>query len=219
MSVTPQSVQELIDSTDFGHRIRGINQLRLLDPKIAFEMVQPLITDQNARIRYAAVSQLDRLGKQDLDKTLELLRDRLRHDTEVDVRAVAADVIGGLKLSQAFEDLQQLYHETTDWLIQLSIIACLGEFGDPRGFELLQEALNSDNNLVKTAAISSLGELGDHRAIDLLLPFVSDEDWQIRYRLVQALANLGGEQAKKALEQLSQDPVEQVAQEAKTNLN
>lgn len=219
MSVTPESVQELINSTDFGDRIRGINQLRLLDPKIAFEIIKPLITDQNARVRYAAVSQLDPLGKQDLDIALELLRDRLRYDTEVDVKAVAADVIGGLKLTVAFEDLQQLYYQTSEWLIQLSIIACLGEFGDPRGFELLKDALSRENNLVKTAAISALGELGDSRAIALLLPLINDEDWQIRYRLVQAFGYLKGEQAKAALEQLSQDSVEQVAQEARNHLS
>ncbi|ACK70979.1 PBS lyase HEAT domain protein repeat-containing protein [Gloeothece citriformis PCC 7424] len=219
MSVTPESVQILINSSDFGERIKGINQLRSLDPKIAFEIIQPLVTDPNARVRYAAVSQLDPLGKQDLDKALELLLDRLRYDSEVDVKAVAADVIGGLKLTTAFEDLQQLYYQTSEWLIQLSIIACLGEFGDPRGFELLESALNSDNNLVKTAAISSLGELGDQKAIAVLMPFLEDEDWQIRYRLVQAFGRLGGEQTRAALEQLSQDSVEQVAQEAKTYLN
>ncbi|WP_013323529.1 phycobilisome degradation protein NblB [Gloeothece verrucosa] len=219
MSVTPESVQALIDSSDFGDRIRGINQLRQLDPKIAFEMIQPLVSDQNVRVRYAAVSQLDPLGKQDLEKALELLRERLRFDPEADVKAVAADVIGGLKLTAAFEDLQQLYHQTSEWLIQMSIIACLGEFGDPRGFDLLKIALQNENSLVATAAISALGELGDSRAIELLLPFINDPDWQVRYRLVQAFGNLEGEQAKTALEQLSGDPVEQVAVAAQTLLS
>ncbi|MGK7873319.1 MAG: phycobilisome degradation protein NblB [Xenococcaceae cyanobacterium] len=218
MSVTPESVQQLLNSDDFGDRIRGINQLRQLEPKVAFEMVQPMVTDKNTRVRYAAVSQLDTIGKQDLDISLKLLRDRLLNDSEPDVQAVAADAIGGLKLTVAFDDLQQLYHQTSEWLIQFSIIAALGELGDPRGFELLKEALTSETNLVKTVAISALGELGDSRAVPLLTPFATDSDWQVRYRLVQALGRLGGSQAHSTLEKLAKDEVEQIAQEAKNNL-
>jgi HEAT repeat protein len=219
MSMTPEAVQQLLDSEQFSDRIKGINQLRQLDPKLAFEMIKPLVNDKNTRVRYAAVSQLDTLGQQDLESALNLLRDRLFNDPEVDVQAAAADAIGGLKLTVAFEDLQQLYSQTSEWLIQFSIIATLGELGDPRGFDLLKDALSSENNLVKTAAISSLGELGDERAIPLLLPLATDEDWQIRYRLVQSLGRLGGDRARSMLEQLTQDDVDQVAQEAKNNLS
>ncbi|HAC64253.1 MAG TPA: phycocyanin alpha phycocyanobilin lyase, partial [Cyanothece sp. UBA12306] len=180
---------------------------------------QPLITDPNDRIRYAAVSQLDPLGKQDLDLALSLLRDRLLNDSELDVKAAAADVIGGLKLKDAYEDLQQVYEQSSDWVLQMTIVAALGELGDPRGFNLLQTALTAKNGLVKTAAISALGELGNPQAIPLLISFIDDEDWQIRYRLAQALGHLGGEQAQITLEKLAQDSVEQVAHEAKHQLN
>ncbi|MDJ0688691.1 MAG: HEAT repeat domain-containing protein [Xenococcaceae cyanobacterium MO_188.B32] len=218
MSITPESVQQLLKSEDFGDRIKGLNHLRTMDPGVAFELIKPMVKDKNTRVRYAAVSQFDTLGHQDLVASLEILRDRLYNDPEPDVQAAAADAIGGLKLTEAFEDLVKMYHQSADWLIQFSIIATLGELGEPRGFDLLQEALNSDNNLVQTAAISSLGELGDDRAIPLLIPFVNNDDWQIRYRLTQALGRLGGEQANFTLEKLAQDRVEQVAQEARNNL-
>ncbi|MBR8832265.1 MAG: hypothetical protein N5P05_003517 [Chroococcopsis gigantea SAG 12.99] len=218
MSYSPESVQTLLHSSDYGDRLQGINQLRQLDPALAFTMIQPLVIDTNARVRYAAVSQLDPLGKQDLDKALDLLQERLLYDSEADVKAAAADAIGGLKLVAAYDHLETLYYQTSDWLIQLSIIATLGELGEPRGFDLLLHALNSDNTLVKTAAVSALGELGDTRAISSLVPLVGDEDWQVRYRLAQSMGRLGGEQARAILAQLSQDPVEQVAREAKDNL-
>ena len=218
MSITPESVQQLLKSEDFGDRIKGLNHLRTMDPDVAFELIKPMVKDKNTRVRYAAVSQFDTLGDRDLVASLEILRDRLYNDPEPDVQAAAADAIGGLKLTEAFEDLVKMYHQSADWLIQFSIIATLGELGEPRGFDLLQEALNSDNNLVQTAAISSLGELGDDRAIPLLIPFVNNDDWQIRYRLTQALGRLGGEQANFTLEKLAQDRVEQVAQEARNNL-
>ncbi|TVQ44860.1 MAG: HEAT repeat domain-containing protein [Gloeocapsa sp. DLM2.Bin57] len=216
MSITPESVQQLINSENFGDRIKGINQLRHLnDPDRSFQILEPLLNDENTRIRYAAVSQLDTLGQSDLSKTLELLRDRLYNDSEVDVQAAAADVIGGLKLTEAFADLEKVYYSTSEWLIQMSIIASLGEFGDPRGFALLTDALNSDNPLVKTAAVSSLGELKDPQAIPLLLPLAQDPDWQIRYRLVQAISNLGiTPESRSILEHLAQDSVEAIASSA-----
>ena len=218
MSVTPESVQELLSSEDFGDRVRGINQLRQLEAKTALEMIKPMVTDKNTRVRYAAVSQLDTLGKCDRDTCLQLLRDRLLNDSEPDVQAAAADSIGGLQLTEAFDDLRELYHQTSEWLIEFSIIAALGELGDPRGFELLKEALASDTTLVQTVAIGALGELGDVRAVAEIIPFATNSDWQVRYRLVQALAKLGGEQARLTLEKLAEDEVEQIAQEAKKYL-
>ena len=220
MSITPESVKELLDSEDFGMRIRGLNQLREIEIETAFKMVQPLITDDNTRVRYAAVSQLDTLGNEHKEQSLEMLRDRLFNDPEPDVQAAAAaDAIGGLKLVEAYQDLANVFHDTSEWLVQFSIIAALGELGDTRGFDLLEEALKSDNNLLQTAAIGSMGELGDTRAIPLLSTFVDNEDWQIRYRLAQALGRLGGDEAQAVIAKLANDESEQVAQEAKNNLN
>lgn len=218
MSVTRESVQQLLSSENFGQRISGINQLRQLEQSVAFELVQPMITDKNTRVRYAAVSQLDTLGGQDLQATLAMLRDRLLNDEEPDVQAAAADALGALKLTQAYEDLRGLYRRTSEWLVQFSIIAALGELGDPRSFELLQEALNSETSLVQTAAISSFGELGDARAVPLLIPYAKDSDWQVRYRVVQALSRLGGAEARLGLEALAKDEKEEVAKEAQAAL-
>lgn len=215
MDVTLESVKELLSSEDLGDRLRAVNQIRYLESSIAFELIKKAIADPNARVRYSAVSQMDTLGGQDLPTALNLLRDHLLNDPEADVQAAAADCLGALKLTEAFEDLERVYHSTPEWLVKFSIVATLGELGDPRSFELLQEALASDNDLVKTAAISSFGELGDAQAIPLLVNYATDRDWQIRYRVVQALSRLGGPQAHSTLLALADDEVEAVAREAK----
>jgi HEAT repeat protein len=217
MSVTPESVKQLLSSQDFGDRLRAVNQIRQLEPAIGFELLQTAMKDGNARVRYSAVSQMDTLGSQNLELSLNLLRDLLK-DKEPDVQAAAADCLGALKLQEAFEDLQQLYHKTSEWVVQFSIIATLGALGEPRSFELLKLALESETELVKTAAISSLGELGNQEAIPLLATYITYPDWQIRYRVVQALSRLGGATASALLEKLAEDEVESVAQEAKIGL-
>jgi len=219
MNVTQEAVAELLNSEDFGDRMKGLNFLRQLDAAIAFNLIQPLVKDNNVRVRYAAVSQFDTIGDQDLNKSLEILLDRLYNDPEADVRAAAADAIAGLKIISAFPDLEKVYHQSEDWLIKFSIVSALGELGAPGSFDLLQEALESDNNLIQMSAISALGELGDPRAVELLIPFANHEDWQVRYRLTQALGHLGGETALATLKQLTEDSFEQVATEARNTLS
>ena len=217
MSITPESVKQLLSSADLSDRLRAVNQIRQLEPAIGFELIQSAMSDSNSRVRYSAVSQMDTLGTQDLDLSLNLLRDLLK-DPEPDVQAAAADCLGALKIHSAFEDLQQLYEQTPEWLVKFSIIATLGELGDPRGFELLKQALSSDNELIQTAAISAFGELGNIQAVPLLASYATNADWQIRYRVVQALIRLGGTDAKSVLETLVDDPEEAIATAAKKSL-
>ncbi|MEA5601545.1 phycobilisome degradation protein NblB [Nostoc sp. UHCC 0252] len=218
MSITSESVKQLLSSEDLGDRLRAVNQIRQLEPAVGFELLQTAISDRNSRVRYSAVSQMDTLGSQDLQLSLDILRDRLLHDSEIDVQAAAADCIGALQLHDAFEDLQEVYHKTDEWLVQFSIIATLGALGDPRAFGLLKEALSSETELVQTAAISSFGELGNLEAVPLLAPYATNPDWQMRYRVVQALTLLGGAEAKSILETLANDEVEAIATEAKNSL-
>ncbi len=218
MTITPEFIQQQLQSENVGDRLHAVNDLRHLDPAIAFQLIQTAIKDQSARVRYAAVSQIATLGYQDRETALTVLRDRLQNDSEADVQAAAADALAALKLTEAFDDLRQQYETTKEWLIKFSIVAALGEMGDPRAFEVLEDALLNGEQLVKTVAISALGELGDQRAIALLLPYATDPDWQVRHRLTQALGALGGAEARATLEQLATDEIEIVAQSAQVHL-
>jgi HEAT repeat protein len=218
MTITPESVKELLASEDLGDRLRAVNQFRDLEPKAAFELLQTAITDPSTRVRYSAASQMDTLGGQDLPLSLNLLRNLL-NDKEPDVQAAAADCLGALKLVEAFDELKNLYHNTPEWIVQLSIVATLGALGEPRGFELLQEALNSENGLVQISAISAFGELGNPAAIPILANYATNPDWQVRHRLVLALDQLGGEESRAILQNLAHDSVEAIASEAKRALS
>ncbi len=208
----------MLSSENFGDRIKGINLLRSIDPAIAFRLIRPLCSDPNTRVRYAAISQVSTLGKQDKAIALDLLKAALS-DSEPDVQAAAADSLGALKLTESLDDLQALYQNTTEWLVQMSIIACLGEMGDCNAFDLLQSALASDNSLIEVSAIGALGELRDDRAIPLLLPYADSDDWQVRHRVAQALGHFNDQtQIASALQKLAQDESAIVAETAQRNL-
>lgn len=215
---TAAAVQAALASEDLGDRLSGVNQLRQLPPDVAFELIQPAIQDPNPRVRYAAVSQLSSLGHCDLEKAQALLCDRLYNDSEVDVKAAAADAIGALKLTQAFADLASVYSETSEWLLQFSIVAALGELGNPAATPLLLAALETEQELLKLAAIGSLGELGDAAILPVLASYIDYPDWQVRHRLAIALEQIGGEQALALIQQLTQDTSSTVAETAKTLL-
>ena len=221
-------IRQLLSAENFGDRIKAINQLREVDPTLAFDLIQPLCDDPNTRVRYAAVSQISTLGEQDKPTALKVLTASLG-DPEPDVQAAAADALGALKLTDALDDLKELYGLTSEWLVQMSIVASLGEMGgdpdDSRAFDLLKVALGSENSLVRVAAIGALGELQDDRALSLLLPYANSQDWQERHRVAQALGHFinqekqGSSETIQALKKLAQDDSDLVAETAKSYLS
>ncbi len=210
-----ESITALVNSESKGDRIKALNLVRDIEPAMAYGYIKQLVLDKDTRVRYAAVSQLASLGTEDLVESSAILRDRLVNDPEPDVQAAAADAIGALKIVAAFDDLQHLYQTTPEWLVQFSIIAALGELGEPRGLDLLKTALTSPTALVQTAAIGAIGELGNPSAVESIIPFVTHPDWQIRYQLARSLRALGGDLAQQNLAILATDEIEQVAKEAK----
>ncbi|MBD2175792.1 HEAT repeat domain-containing protein [Pseudanabaena sp. FACHB-1998] len=209
---TFESLREQLATDDVSLRMKAVHASRSLPISERFNLLLTAAIDPNTRIRYDAVSQLGSVGQIDKQKSLEILSDRLLNDPEMDVKAAAADSLGSLQLTQAFDLLKTAYHSTNDWMFQFSIIAAIGELGAPEGFELLSEALQSPNELVKIAAIGSLGDLGNPEAVNILLNLIDDPDWQVRHRVSQSLAHLGGDDAKAGLEKLANDPVLQVAE-------
>ena len=218
MSEIFDSLKEQLAADDMAVRMKALHASRSLSLSERFSLVAIAAADPYARIRYDAVSQIGTVGTVDLAKSLEILSDRLNIDPEIDVRAAAAASLGSLQLTQAFGLLKTAYESTNDWMFQFSIVAAIGELGDPQGFDFLAQALQSPNELVKIAAIGSLGDLGYPEAVALLLPLTEDPDWQIRHRVSQSLSQLGGDEAKSALEKLANDPVPQVAEAARSQL-
>lgn len=218
MALTPDDIRQMLTSEVYEQRLSAINHLATIDKDIAFELVQLVVGDTKARVRYAAVSKMATVGTANPQEALPILRHALLTDSEADVRAAAADAIGALQLTEAFDELKTVYYETGDWIIQLSILAALGELNDPRGFEILEHALQGDNELIHAIAVGALGELGDRRGIPLLVQQSTSSDWQVRYRVAQALGHFDGPDVEAALQQLSKDEMAQIAEEAANHL-
>ncbi|MEN9239568.1 MAG: HEAT repeat domain-containing protein [Thermostichales cyanobacterium SZTDM-1c_bins_54] len=204
----------LLASEDLGDNLRAVNQARYLQPEACWQVLSQAAQHPNARVRYAAISQMGSLKLADPAPIAACLRQALQSDPEFDVRAAAAASLGDLKYPNTLPDLMAAYAREQEWLVQFSIMAALGELRDPGAFDLIASTLESGNELVRTAAIAALGDLGDERAIPKLAPWIRDPDWQLRYRLAIALGQIGTAAAQELLQQLSQDPDPRVAQQA-----
>ena len=119
MTISPkaEALRSRLKTGDLGDRLVAVNEVRELPPEEGFELLQVAIADKNARVRYSAVSQFDTVGTADLAKAEALLRNCLLNDGEMDVKAAAADCLGALQITSAFEDLIKTYEETSEWLL------------------------------------------------------------------------------------------------------
>jgi HEAT repeat protein len=215
--MTAESIQTLLTSADLADRLSGINQMRSLDPAVALGLIELPIQDKNTRVRYAAVSLMDAIGVADPERSLAILRACLQ-DPEYDVQAAAADAIGGLQLTEALPELIDLYHGTSEWLLQLSIVAALGGMADRRALPLFAEALASPTELVRMTTVQAIGELAEAEGVELLATLIQEPDQQIRFRVAEALGKIGGSKAQALLQTMATDGDTQVAAQAQAFL-
>lgn len=189
------SVQEQLTSEDFLQRIRGINRCDEIESTTErISALLPLATeDGSQQVRYAAISRMasfdhTSISEEDGERILSVARFILSNDKESSCRSGAADMIAALRLHDGFDDLVEAFESTTDWMLQFSIAAGLGEMASPKAFDFLTGVLekNSSDVLLVAATIGALGDLGDKRALAVVEKYLDNDDSSIRERAVIA---------------------------------
>lgn len=195
--IPPEEVRALLSSADYVDRISALNRSRALGDERLGILLDLVRSDPNAQVRYLAVAQLIDAGADDKAAVLDVVRDVMANDAETSVRAGAADVVCGLRLVEAYDDLLACYEANADWMVKMSVVAGLGELGDPRAYEFLVGVLEGEDvsgmGMLHTAAVGALGELGDPRAVDVVRGWMDSEDGMMRDRATDAYKQLTGE--------------------------
>lgn len=204
MAAADAPVAQQLASEDFLERIRGINRIEEVSAiSDRLSALIPMATeDPNQQVRYAAISRIasfdhGSLTEDDAKKALTAARFVMVNDKESSCQSGAADVIAGLKLTEGFDDLVDMFNTTSDWMLKFSITAGLGEMGDPKAFDFLISVLDNNNEqdfLLIAAAIGALGELGDERGIPVVEKYLSNEDAAIQERAKIAHTMLTGKE-------------------------
>mmetsp|Transcript_2963 Transcript_2963/g.4516 ORF Transcript_2963/g.4516 Transcript_2963/m.4516 type:complete len:262 (+) Transcript_2963:73-858(+) len=190
--LTFDEVRELLSADRQGERLRGLREAKSLPPEQALDILAEAVTNDKSQVRNMALGMLADFGHVDMKRTAELLYDRLENETELSAKSTAADSIAALRLEGAFDALVQVFQESKDWVVRMSIIAAMGELADPRAFDLLAQVIREPNTeeLISIAAIGAIGDLGDKRALQILAPLANHPDDQIRQRAQQSIQSL-----------------------------
>uniref|UniRef100_A0A7S1TDD5 Phycocyanin alpha phycocyanobilin lyase n=1 Tax=Compsopogon caeruleus TaxID=31354 RepID=A0A7S1TDD5_9RHOD len=185
------TLREMLTTGKRADRARAVNLARHLPPADCLDLLLEAVTSKDPQIRYAAISQMAEVGKTDPDRVMKVAAELLVADPESSVQSGAADVLASLQVPGAFDILEEALRNTKDWMLQFSILAGLGELGDQRAYDVLVEAMSSEEDLLRVAAVGALGELGDVRAIPLIEELAEKaEDPALRDRAQYALNRL-----------------------------
>ena len=91
-----------------------------------------------------------------------------------------------------------------------------------RAVDVLIDALNYNNLLIREAAIQSLGKIGDPLSVPYLITALNDDRFAVKYNAVKALENIGSKEAVPFLQKIAdaeKDPLlKEVTQKAIKNI-
>lgn len=200
-----------------------IDRLSHTEPEIRFQAaqtlggsrdpraVQPLINalpDENAKVQYAAVSGLIKLGD---PVALNPILDRLLAEPDSRVwelmklsigtrlRAGLLDMVEPGDLTLADWLTEALDGDHLDEVQQAFFIQLLGRTRDTRAVEMLIDRLIQDTPTIQNGALDALGMIGDKRAVAPILLFMSDESAVVRELATEALGRIAEPQTYDAL--------------------
>ena len=139
------------------------------------------------------------------DDVFSALEERLRSDTEPEVRAQAAEILGGwgVQASPVLDDATN----DADARVLEAVATAYGEIGITAPVPwLVGIAGDRDGDrLVREAAVAALGAIGDESALPVLLSLLGSGPPPVRKRAVVALTAFEGPEVEAALQTAALD--------------
>jgi HEAT repeat protein len=211
-----------------------VNDLRHADAAVRYEAaqklgasndnaaVQPLIgalTDDNAKVQYAAVSGLVKLDAAEAaSPIIDLLLnaracrvwDLLKLNIGMRLRNGLLDMAGRIEMNPTtMERLSAAIDgEEYDELQRAFFVRLLGRTMQAEHVERLIDMLAQDTVIMQGAAAEALGWLRDERAVPMLLLTLNDDDANVREIALEALGRIGHPAALEALMEALHDESE-----------
>lgn len=191
-----------------------ISRLSHAEPDVRFQAAQALgasqdpravapligaLPDENAKVQYAAVSGLIKLGDASaLNPILDMLLsdpdsrvwELLKLGIGTRLRAGLLDMIEAGDAAMADRLMAAVDGDGLDEQQQAFFLQLLGRTRDERAVEMLIDRLIQDTPTVQGGAIDALGTIGNPRAVAPLLLFMSDESAVLRELATEALGRI-----------------------------
>jgi VWFA-related protein len=176
-------------------RARAVRALVQVQSADASKLLRNAIKDESDKVRAEAAKgfglRQDPEGIRVLVRTLD--------DPSPRVRAAAFDALVSFGQPATPALLEKLLR--TDVMTRVLVLQLLGEIGDDRALQPVNERLASTRVEERAAAATALGALGLSGGIPGLRQALDDADKRVRLRAIHALSFIGGREAVAILEQ------------------
>jgi len=131
-----------------------------------------------------------------------------------EVRLDACYTLGEFRIQRAAQPLITMLSDPGEE-IRGEAAWALGEIGNDGAVQGIINLLDSENPWLRDRAVEALGKLGDERAVSGIVTMLATPKRQLRITVIKALAGIPCIQSKAVLQQLLQDPDEQIVANAK----
>ena len=203
------TVEELLTQLrDFDKDVRSkaARALKAIGDARAVEGLLVLLGDGDENVRFQAAIALSNITDA---WTVEELQARLKVDSLV--HSEAASALEAIEDARAVEELLERLGDN-DSHMRSEAASALGQIGDARAVEGLLALLKDGEEYVRSEAASALGQIGDARAVEGLLALLEDGNWPVVSSAVLALEQIGNEEALQAIDEYSDERMDEIGE-------
>jgi HEAT repeat protein len=148
-------------------------------------LIGSLADSDNAGKRNSATEALIRVGEPSIAPILQ----RLKVETDVDVRLSLVNLLGDLRNGEAFALLIHILDSEHDINVASSIVSSLGKYRDAAALPHLVRMLRVRDDLwLKFHVVEALGEIGDRTALPAVLPLYAEKS--LRKPVLEAIGKI-----------------------------
>jgi HEAT repeat protein len=148
-------------------------------------LLASLADAENAGKRNSATEALMRIG----DKAIAPIVERLRGDSDIDVRLSLVTLLGDLRNRDAFELLLKILDTESDLNVASSVVSSIGKYREPASVPRLVTLLQQRSDLwLKFHIVEALGEIGDRAALPSILPLYAEKS--LRKPVLEAIGKI-----------------------------
>lgn len=153
-------------------------------PEVVAGLLNALADAENAGKRNSSTEALIRIGEDAIIPIVE----RLRVESDVDVRLSLVNLLGDLRSSDAFDILVESLEGEPDINVSSSIVSSLGKYRDAAALPHLLRVLQREDLWLKFHAIEALGEIGDRAALPAILALYREKS--LRKPVLEAIGKI-----------------------------
>src|ERR1051326_5933378 len=153
-------------------------------PQVVTGLLDALADAENAGKRNSATEALVRVGAPAIGPIV----DRLRRESDVDVRLSLVNLLGDLRSAEGFDMLLEILDGENDINVASSVVSSLGKYRDAAALPALLRVLQREDLWLKFHAIEALGGSGDRPALPAILPLYNEKS--LRKPVLEAIGKI-----------------------------